>query len=334
MTLPHPSASPQPSTAAHPRPIVIDTDPGLDDAVALLLAFASPELVVRAITTVAGNVSVEQTTRNALEICALAGREDIPVYAGCARPLLRPLETAPMVHGADGLAGVPMPQPHVSARPQHAVDYLIDAVRAEPGLTLCLLGPMTNLAMALIKAPDIAPLLGPVVAMAGSFFAGGNSAPAVEFNCQVDPHAAHVVLTAGIDVTLFPLDVTHSILTTDERLARVAALPGPIGRAMHGWLSFYGQFDRKKYGTPGGPLHDPCVVAWLLRPDLFQGKRVHAAIELESRLVPGMTVLDWWGTTGQAPNALVMNQGDAEGFYELLISRVTRLIQLQEGAAA
>jgi purine nucleosidase len=181
--------------------------------------------------------------------------------------------------------------------------------------------------MAIIQAPDIVPLLGPVVAMAGSFFAGGNSAPAVEFNCQVDPHAAHVVLTAGVDMILFPLDVTHGILTTDERLERVAALPGPIGRAMSGWLSFYGQFDRKKYGTPGGPLHDPCVIAWLVQPDLFRGKRVHTAIDLESRLVPGMTVLDWWGTTDQEPNALVMHQGNDQGFYDLLIGRVARLAQ-------
>jgi purine nucleosidase len=307
------------------RPILIDTDPGLDDAIALLLTFGSPELDLRGITTVAGNVPVDLTTRNALQICELAGRTDIPVHAGCARPLLRQLETAESVHGDNGLADVPLPDPTMKPRPGHAVDFLIDTVLATPGITLCLLGPMTNLAVALIKEPRIAANIGSVVAMAGSFFAGGNSAPALEFNMQVDPHAAHVVMTAGLDITLAPLDLTHSVLTTDAQLARVAKLPGRIGRAALAWLSFYGAHDRKKYGTPGGPLHDPCVIAWLLRPDLFSGKRVAVDIELKSDLVPGMTVMDWWGTTGKTPNAMVLNRADVDGFYDLLFERIGTL---------
>lgn len=308
-----------------PRPILIDTDPGLDDAIALLLTFASPELDLRGILTVAGNVAVPLTTRNALQICELAGRTDTPVHAGCPRPLLRHLETAESVHGDNGLANVPLPPPTMQVRPQHAVDFLIETVLANPGITLCLLGPMTNLAVALIKEPRIAANIGQVVAMAGSFFAGGNSAPALEFNCQVDPHAAYVVLTSGLDVVLAPLDLTHSVLTTDEQLARVAALPGRIGKAAHAWLSFYGAHDRKKYGTPGGPLHDPCVIAYLLRPDLFTGKRVAVEIDLKSDLVPGMTVMDWWGTTGKAPNALVLHKADVAGFYDMLFERIGTL---------
>lgn len=313
------------SSPTSPRRIIIDTDPGLDDAVALLLTFASPELELIGISTVAGNAPVELTTRNALQVCELAGRTEIPVRAGCARPLLRPLETAPTVHGEDGLANVPLPKPVTTARPGHSVDWLIETILAEPGLTLCTLGPMTNLAVALIKEPRIADRLGPVVSMAGSFFAGGNSAPGVEFNCQVDPHAAHVVLSAGLDLTLVPLDLTHQVLTTDDRLARIAAIPGRIGEAAHAWLSFYGQHDRKKFGTPGGPLHDPCVPGYLIAPHLFSGRRVRVDIELESRLTPGMTVMDWWGTTGAAPNALVLNQVDAAGFYDLLIGRLGHL---------
>jgi purine nucleosidase len=308
-----------------PRPILIDTDPGLDDAIALLLTFASPELDLRGILTVAGNVPVALTTRNALQICELAGKTDIPVYAGCPRPLLRHLETAESVHGDNGLADVPLPAPTMQARPQHAVDFLIETVLATPGITLCLLGPMTNLAVALIKEPRITANIGSVVAMAGSFFAGGNSAPALEFNCQVDPHAAHVVMTAGLDVVLAPLDLTHSVLTTDERLARVAKLPGRIGKAATAWLSFYGAHDRKKYGTPGGPLHDPCVIAYLLRPDLFQAKRVAVDIDLKSDLVPGMTVMDWWGTTGKPANALVLHQADVGAFYDMLFERIGTL---------
>ncbi|GIL37828.1 ribosylpyrimidine nucleosidase [Rhodospirillales bacterium TMPK1] len=308
-----------------PRPILIDTDPGLDDAIALLLTFASPELDLRGILTVAGNVPVNLTTRNALQICELAGKTEIPVYAGCPRPLLRHLETAESVHGDNGLADVPLPAPTIQAQKQHAVDFLIDTVMATPGITLCLLGPMTNLAVALIKEPRIAANIGSVVAMAGSFFAGGNSAPALEFNMQVDPHAAHVVMTAGLDVTLAPLDLTHSVLTTDEQLARVAKLPGRIGKAATAWLSFYGAHDRKKYGTPGGPLHDPCVIAYVLWPELFTGKRVAVDIDLKSDLVPGMTVMDWWGTTGKAPNALVLHQADVRGFYDRLFERIGAL---------
>jgi purine nucleosidase len=307
------------------RPIVIDTDPGLDDAIALLLTFASPELDLRGITTVAGNVAVQLTTRNALQICDLAGRPQTPVHAGCPRPLLRALETAESVHGDNGLANVPLPAPTRQASPGHAVDFLIETILATPGITLCLLGPMTNLAVALIKEPRIAANIGSVVAMGGSFFAGGNSAPALEFNMQVDPHAAHVVMTAGLDVTMIPLDLTHTVLTTDVQLARVAQMPGRIGRAAHAWLSFYGAHDRKKYGTPGGPLHDPCVIAYVLRPDLFQGKRVAVDIDLKSDLVAGMTVMDWWGTTGKQPNALVLHRADVDGFYDFLFERIGRL---------
>ncbi len=211
-----------------PRPILIDTEPGLDDAIALLLAFASPELDLRGILTVAGNVPVPLTTRNALQICELAGKTEVPVYAGCARPLLRHLETAESVHGDNGLADVPLPPPTMPGPPrsrgrlpdrERTGDARHDAVPA---------GPDDQSRRGADQGTRFAANIGSVVAMGGSFFAGGNSAPALEFNMQVDPHAAHVVMTAGLDVVLAPLDLTHSVLTTDEQLARVAKLPGRI----------------------------------------------------------------------------------------------------------
>ncbi len=310
------------------RKIIIDTDPGQDDAVAILLALASPEeLDVVAITTVAGNVPLPLTTRNALMMCELAGRTDVPVYAGSDGPMVRDLVTAEYVHGATGIDGAGLPEPTMEVRQRHAVDAIVDIVMAaEPGeISLCPLGPLTNVGQALVKEPRIADRLGEIILMGGGFFEGGNTTPAAEFNIYVDPQAADIVFQSGVSITMMPLDVTHKALTSPERLARFAAITSPAGKAVHGMLDFFERFDIEKYGSEGGPLHDPCVIAYLLDPGLFGGKNVSVRIETNSEMTMGMTVIDWWGVTAEAPNAMVMDQIDADGFYELLADRIATL---------
>lgn len=312
-----------------PRRIIIDTDPGQDDAVAMLLALASPEdLEILGVTVVAGNVPLSLTEKNARRICELAGRPEIPVYAGCARPMVRTrLVTAEHVHGKTGLDGPDLPEPVMALRQGHAVDFLIDTLMADDdgSITLCMLGPLTNLGMALVKEPGIVPKIREVVLMGGGWAEGGNITPAAEFNIYVDPHAAHNVFECGAPITMMPLDVTHKAMSTRVRGERFRALGSPVGLAVAAMLDFSERFDEAKYGTDGGPLHDPCVIAWLLRPELFQGKRVAVEVETASERTLGMTVVDWWGVTGKPANALVINQIDSDGFYELLTERLARL---------
>jgi len=311
-----------------PRPIIIDSDPGQDDAVAILLALASPaELDVLGIVAVAGNVPLALTQRNARIVCELAGRPDIKVFAGAERPLVCPLQTAEAVHGATGLDGPDLPEPKMKTAPGHGADFLVETLRAQPAgvVTLCLLGPHTNLALALIKAPDIAARIREIVLMGGAVFEGGNSTPSAEFNILVDPHAADVVFRSGVPITVMPLDVSHKALTTRVRVDRIRALGTRVAGAVVKMLEFFERYDEQKYGTDGAPLHDPCVIAYLLRPDLFKGRKVNVAIETASPLTIGMTVTDWWGVTGRPANATVMIQIDADAYYALLTERLARL---------
>ncbi len=310
------------------RPIIIDTDPGQDDAVAILLALASPqELEVIGITAVAGNVPLALTEKNARRVCELAGRPDIKVYAGAERPLILPLQTAEAVHGATGLDGPDLPEPKMQTAPGHASDFFVDTLRARPPgtVTLCLLGPHTNLALAMVKAPDIVPRIREIVMMGGAVFEGGNSTPSAEFNLLVDPHAADVVFRSGVPITVMPLDVSHKALTTRARIDRIRALGTPVATAVVQMLEFFERYDEQKYGTDGAPLHDPCVIAFLLQPDLCKGRKVNVAIETASPLTLGMTVTDWWKVTGRAPNATVMTEIDADAYYKLLTERLARL---------
>lgn len=311
-----------------PQKIIIDTDPGQDDAVAILLALASPEEIeVLGITAVAGNVPLALTQRNARMICELAGRPDIHVFAGCDRPLGRDLVTAEHVHGKSGLDGPVLPDPQMPLQDRHAVDFIIDTLRAEPSgsVTLCPLGPLTNIAMAMEKAPDIIPRIRQIVLMGGAYFQVGNITPAAEFNIYVDPQAARIVFRAGVPLVVMPLDVTHKVLVTAERNDRFRALGTPVGVAVAQMTEFFERFDKEKYGSLGAPLHDPCVTAWLIRPDLFTGRHVNVEIETRSELTMGMTVADWWRVTTRAPNALFMGDVDAEGFFALLTERLARL---------
>jgi len=310
------------------RRIIIDTDPGIDDAVAILFALAaSEELEVLGIVAVAGNLPLTLTERNARRICELAGRADVPVYAGCAGPMLRPLKTADHIHGETARDRLLLPEPTMELRVQHGVDSLVDTLRAaEAGtITLCALGPLTNIAMALVKAPEVAGKIGELVIMGGACFELGNVTPAAEFNIHVDPHAAAIVVDSGIPITMIPLDVTHQVLTTPPRLDALHSLGNHCGAAVAALLTSFEKRRRRKFGSRGRALHDPCVIAYLLRPALFGGREVNVAIETQSPLTNGMTVVDWWGVTGRRPNARLMNTVDACGFFDLLTKKLARL---------
>lgn len=311
-----------------PRKIIIDTDPGQDDAVAILLALASPEDVeVLGITAVAGNVPLELTTKNALIICELAGKVDVPVFAGCDRPLRRDLVTAEHVHGKTGLDGPTLPDPKMQLTPGHGVDFIIDTLRSQPAgtVTLCPLGPLTNIAAAFEKAPDIVARVQQIVLMGGAYFEVGNITPAAEFNIYVDPQAADIVFKSSVDIVVLPLDVTHKALVTAQRNEAFRAIGTPVGLAVAQMTEFFERFDKEKYGSLGAPLHDPCVTAFLIRPDLFTGRHVNVEIETQSELTMGMTVADWWGVTDRPKNALFIGDLDADGFFDLLTERLARL---------
>jgi purine nucleosidase len=309
------------------RKIIIDTDPGQDDAVAILLALGSHELDVLGITCVAGNVPLSLTEVNARKICEVAGRADVKVFAGCDAPLQRKLVTAEHVHGKTGLDGVDFPVPQMPLQAQHAVDFIIEAIRTEAHgtVTLCPLGPLTNIATALDRAPDIAGRIGEIVLMGGGYFEGGNITPSAEFNVYVDPEAAKMVVDAGIKLTMVPLDVTHKALTTRARVDSFRALGTPVGDAVAGLTDFFERYDKEKYGSAGAPLHDPCVIAYLLQPTLFSGRFINVQVEVSSPLTLGATVADWWRVTGRKPNATFLRDIDAEGFYTLLTERLARL---------
>lgn len=313
---------------AEPRKIIIDTDPGQDDAAAIMLAFASPdEIDILGLCAVAGNVPLKLTSRNIRIICELCGRTDIPVYEGAEKPLVRKPITAEHVHGSTGLDGPVLDEPTMEAQKQHAVDFIIETLMREPAgtVTLCTLGALTNVALALLKAPEIADRVKELVMMGGGFFEGGNITPAAEFNVYVDPQAADIVFRSGMPIVMMPLDVTHKLLTTKARVSRIRDIGTRPAIAMAEMLEFFERFDIEKYGSDGGPLHDPSVIAYLVKPELFQGRECNVEIEATSELTMGMTVVDWWRVTERPANARVMRNVDADGFFELLTERFARL---------
>ena len=310
------------------RKIIVDTDPGQDDAVAILLALASPgEIEVLDITCVAGNVPLELTARNARIVCELANRPNIPIYAGCDRPLKRHLVTAEHVHGITGLDGPMLPEPVMPLKDGHAVDFIIDTLRkTEPKtVTLVPIGPLTNVGSALERAPEIANRIQEIVLMGGAYFEVGNVTPTAEFNIYVDPHAAKTVFSSGVPITVMPLDVTHKALVTDKRSNAFRSIGNKAGVAVAEMTGFFERFDREKYGANAAPLHDPCTIAYLLQPDIFSGRHVNVEIETSSELTMGMTVADWWRVTDRPANALFMGDMDANAFFTLLTDRIARL---------
>ena len=310
------------------RKIIIDTDPGQDDAVAILVALGSPdELDVLGITAVAGNVPLELTQKNARIVCELANRPDMLVFAGCDRPLGRQLVTAEHVHGKTGLDGPSLPDPKMPIQDDHAVDFIIKSLReaASNTITLCPLGPLTNIATAFQKAPDIIPMVQEIVLMGGAYFEVGNITPTAEFNIYVDPEAADIVFKSGAPIVVLPLDVTHKALVTNDRNDAFRNLNTPAGSAVADMTDFFERFDKEKYGSAGAPLHDPCVTAYLLRPQLFSGRHINVMIETQSELTRGMTVADWWRVSERPPNATFIGDLDADGFFELITERIGRL---------
>ncbi len=307
--------------------IIIDTDPGQDDAIAILLALASPELEVVGITAVAGNVPLPLTQKNARMVCELAGRTDVPVFAGCDAPLKRRLVTAEHVHGKTGLDGIDLPDPRLPLKEAHAVEFIIETLRTRPSgsVTLCPLGPLTNIATAFQRAPEVIGRVRRLVLMGGAYFEVGNITPAAEFNIYVDPEAAKVVFGSGVDLVVMPLDVTHKALVTVDRIEAFRRLGTGAGHAIASWTDFFERFDKEKYGSEGAPLHDPTVIAYLLEPNLFAGRHINVEIETQSDLTRGMTVADWWGVTDRAANAQFMGEIDDEAFFELLTQRISRL---------
>lgn len=311
-----------------PRKIIIDTDPGQDDAVAILLALASPEeLEVLGIVAVAGNVPLPLTQKNARIVCELARKTHVPVFAGCEAPIRRKLVTAEHVHGKTGLDGPQLADPSMPLQDRHGVDFIIETLRREPAgsVTLVPVGPLTNIGTAFLKAPDIVDRVAEIVLMGGAYFEVGNITPAAEFNIYVDPEAAEIVFRSGVKLTVMPLDVTHKALTTRPRVEAFRGMGTEVGRMVAEWTDFFERFDKEKYGSEGAPLHDPCTIAYLLQPDLFDGRHINVEIETGSDLTLGMTVADWWRVSKRPANATFMGDLDADRFFGLLTERLARL---------
>jgi purine nucleosidase len=305
--------------------IIIDCDPGQDDAVALFLAMASPaELEILGITAVAGNVPLKLTQRNVRLMCDIAGRGDIAVFAGCDRPMVRELLTAEKVHGETGIDGVDIVEPVTPLQEKHAVDFIVDTLRNadDESVTLVPTGPLTNIGTAIDRAPEVLPKIRQLVIMGGAMREGGNYSPSAEFNILVDPHAADIVFNCGRPITSMGLDVTHQVLSTRARVERIRQLGNPVAEATAGMLGFFERHDSRKYGVEGAPLHDPCTIAWLLAPELFEGKFCNLSVETRSELTMGHTAIDFWHVTDRPHNVNWIYSVDADGFYDLLTERL------------
>jgi purine nucleosidase len=308
-----------------PRPVLLDCDPGHDDAVAMLLAAGSPALDLRAITTVAGNGTLEKVTYNAQRVCTLGGIRDVPVAAGADRPLRRELETAAHVHGESALDGPELPEPEVELdpRPAHELIAAVAAESPEP-LTIIAVGPLTNVAIALDRDPALAGRLREIVVMGGST-GRGNHRPYAEFNIYVDPEAAERVFASGVPITMVGLNLTHQALATPDVIERLLALDTELGRVAAGWMTFFGSTYERLWGLPGPPVHDACAVALAIDPALVRGVDAFVAIETEGRWTRGATVVDLHGRLGRAPNARVAMELDAGRFWDLVVGALARL---------
>ena len=291
----------------------------------LLLALACPDdFDVLGITTVAGNVPLDLTQRNARIMCELAGRTDVPVFAGCDKPMRHELITAENVHGKTGIDGVDIYEPALPLQDQHAVEFIIETLLGadDNSITLVPTGPLTNIGQAISQQPGILSKVRDIVLMGGAMREAGNTTPSAEFNILEDPDAAQIVMHCGRPLTIVPLDVTHQALVSHKRIEQIRALNSPVGTAVVGMMEFFNRFDSEKYGSDGAPLHDPCTIAYLLKPELFEGKMCNVEVETGSRLTRGHTAVDFWGVSNRARNANWLYKVDADGFFELLIERL------------
>jgi inosine-uridine nucleoside N-ribohydrolase len=305
-------------------PIILDCDPGHDDAIALLLAAGSPALDLRLVTVVAGNQTLERTLNNALAVLSAAGVTHVPVAAGMERPLVRPRIVAGQIHGKSGLDGPPLPEITFQPSPRHAVDLLINTIlECEQPITLIPTGPLTNIAMAMLLSPAIMPRISRIVLMGGAIFLG-NTTPAAEFNIFADPEAAHIVFTSGVPVTMVGLDVTHQTQAVPERRARIDAIGTPLANLVGQWLNFFGDRYREIYGFPGPPLHDPCAVAEVIRPGIVRTRHLAVEIDLSHGPSYGRTLCDLRNVTGKAPTTQVGESIDVDAFWDLLVETVAR----------
>jgi|TARA_B110000037_G_scaffold176501_1_gene201508 purine nucleosidase len=305
--------------------VIIDTDPGNDDAIAILLAIASPEIDLLGITAVVGNVPVAITSRNARMICEMASREYIPVYNGEDKPLKKPQVTGEDAHGRSGLEGVEIVEPKFPPESKHAVDLIIESVLSNEGeISICAMGPLTNIARAFEREPRLPKMIKELVIMGGSKFQGGNITPMAEFNFYVDPHAADIVFKSGANITLAPLDVTFQARMEEEWIHRLADA-GDIGKFARDILMPSYRFNSERYEGEYAPLHDPFTVAYIIDPSLFKKRPVRVSIETESPLCMGASSIDWWNVTGDKPNCNVLSKVDSDGYFELIYQCVKSL---------
>ena len=309
-----------------PHKIILDCDPGHDDAVALLLAHGSPEIELLAVTTVVGNQTLEKVTRNALAIARVANITGVPFAAGCDRPLVRTIENAPDIHGDSGMDGPELPEPAIELDPRHAVDLIIDTVMShDPGtVTLVPTGGLTNIALAVRKEPRIAERVKEVVLMGGGYHVGNWSAVA-EFNIKIDPEAAHIVFNEKWPLTMVGLDLTHQALATDEVANRIAAVGTKPAKFVGELLEFFGQAYKDNQGFDFPPVHDPCAVAYVIDPSVMTTRRVPLDVELTGTLTLGMTVADFRAPAPDDCNTSVAVDLDHQKFWDLVVDALERI---------
>ena len=302
--------------------IILDCDPGHDDAIAILLAAHHPDIDLLAITTVAGNQSVEKTTRNALKVCSLANIRHVPIARGMDRPLLRPANHAPDIHGESGMDGPHIPEPDIELDPRHGVDLLIELLLNSDGdITLVPTGPLTNIAAAMRCEPAIIPKIAAISLMGGAMGLG-NVTPAAEFNIHTDPEAAEIVFGCGRPITMVPLEVTHQALATGDVTARLRAAQRPVATFAADLLVFFAETYRNVFGFPAAPVHDPCAVAAIIDPTIMRAHTMHVAIETTGQWTTGRTVCDVYGKFGKQPNARVGYALDVKRFWDMVIDTI------------
>ena len=310
------------------KKIILDCDPGQDDAVALALAMAAKdEFKLLGVTTVAGNVPLKFTQRNARIMCEICHRPDVKVYAGADKPIVQELVTAEHVHGKSGLDGIDIYEPNHPLEEKHAVDFIIEACLTADDNSIFLIptGPLTNIGLAMKREPAILPKIKEIVLMGGALKEAGNITPSAEFNIYVDPEAAQIVLKCGRPIVMMSLDVTHQVLTTKKRVDAIRNLGSIVGQQIASLIEFFERYDEEKYHIDGAPLHDPCTVAFLLKPDLFSLKEVNVEVETSGKFTRGATVVDYWGVTDRAPNVKWAYAVNDEGFFKLLNEYLIKL---------
>ena len=311
-----------------PLPVIIDCDPGQDDAVALALAFSAPEIFeILGVTTVAGNVPLNLTQRNARLVCEICNRSDVKIYAGCDKPMEQELVTAEYVHGQSGLDGIDIYEPEHPLEKTYAIDFIIETLMAadDNSITLIPTGPLTNIGTAINKEPNILPKIKEIILMGGAAKEGGNVTPSAEFNIYVDPEAADIIFKSGCPIVVMSLDVTHQVLTSRKRLDRIRAIGTKTAKMMTDLIAFYERYDKEKYHTDGGPLHDPCTIAYLIKPELFKLKDINVVIETSGDITRGETVADFWNVTGREPNVKWAYEVDDDGFFDLLNEQLKKI---------